>query len=773
MKSLVIVESPSKAKTINSYLGADYIVDASVGHIKDLPHDELGVDIEAGFSPKYITIKGKNDVIKRLVQLSKQCEKIYLATDPDREGEAIANHIKKELKGKAKQTVRVTFNEITKDAVKNAIANPREIDAKMVSSQEARRVMDRLIGYKVSPFLWRNITRAGSPQTQGKTGLSAGRVQSVALRIIVERERVINSFLPITYFNISASFLTPKKDILKAFLINYRNQEIKKPEGSHSDKGNKSLQNFFISDKENAERIRQEALLQEYITKDIIKKEVQQKAPPPFITSSLQQEASRKLRMNTKRVMQIAQKLYEGVLLGNHGSVGLITYMRTDSVRISETAQAKAEEFIYNFFGKEYTNTPAQPHKTLLSKDSDKVNVKNKKKNIQDAHEAIRPTDVKLTPKEVAKYLDAETAKVYELIWRRFVASQMSNARYDQTTIDIQSKDFIFRAEGKQLKFQGWTKVYTIDKDESKVSDDPEPSNQAIGEGITKGCSMEIKEAEATEKQTQPPPKFTQSTLVKELERLGIGRPSTYSNIVSLIIDRGYVLELERKLSPTELGTIVCDLLVKNFTEIFDTKFTSQMEQELDLVATGKKKYIDVMKEFYKPLETALLRTLNLGFSANRNFIPNKNNSLTQTNSIYESSLEPKNINEAKAIGEKIAHKKRRVKKNKSEGMAITHSKIKNDNSVEQLQNAVVICSKCGGEMVKRKSKTGSEFYGCRSYPNCTNTMPVGDSIQCPECKQGHILERRGGITKSVFWGCSNYPNCRFTSTTKPTHQKT
>ncbi|MBL0332617.1 MAG: type I DNA topoisomerase [Chlorobiota bacterium] len=713
MKNLVIVESPSKAKTINSYLGSDYIVDASVGHIKDLPKDGLGVDIENGFIPEYCTIKGKGDVIKKLIQLSKHCDYVFLATDPDREGEAIAQHIKAELKGKSKKIKRVTFNEITKDAVIYAIQNPRDIDKEMVASQEARRVMDRLIGYKVSPFLWRNMDRSAK-------GLSAGRVQSVALRIIVERERIINSFLPIVYFNIIADFVSIEKDKITATLIRYRNQEIKKPEGSHSDKNNKSLKNFFISDEETANRIRTEALNQSYKISNISQKEVTQNSPPPFITSTLQQDASRKLRMNTKRVMQIAQKLYEGVLLGSMGSVGLITYMRTDSIRINQKAEEKAEEFIYENYGKEYL-------KINVSKKKSEAIKKNSKKNVQDAHEAIRPTNIKITPKEASKYLDSESSKLYELIWQRFIASQMSAAIYDQTLIEVSGGEFLFRAEGKKQKFQGWMKVYSEDVDESKIIEESDINNQVLSEKIKLGLDLNIKNPKVLEKKTQSPPRFTQSSLVKELERLGIGRPSTYSSILSLLIDREYIIEEERKLKPTVLGFDVCDLLTKNFPEVFDTKFTNLMEKELDLVALGEKKYIDVMKEFYKPLEIALLRSLG----------PNSINFKTQN------------------------------KLNINNGVLLSHLKgstFENQN----IDSTGIICNKCGGEMIKRNSKLGNEFYGCKNYPECTNTKQIESSIKCPKCQNGSIVERKGGKFNSIFYGCTNYPECKYTSNNLP-----
>jgi len=732
-KSLVIVESPAKAKTINKYLGSDYIVEASVGHVKDLPRGDLSIDIEGGFVPTYEVIKGKQDVIQRLKNLAARCDDIYLATDPDREGEAIAHHIAEEISAPKKRIRRVLFNEITRQGITTAMRQPRAIDAQMVAAQEARRVMDRLIGYKISPFLWRTFVGEAK-------GLSAGRVQSVALRLVVERERAINSFIPIEYWSLLGHFRTRGGDEIVARLVRYAGNDIRNPSGSALDLKEEDKAKF-IATKADAERLRDRALREEYRIVSIVKKEVRRAAAPPFTTSTLQQDAGRRLRFNTKKTMQIAQKLYEGVELGRSGLVGLITYMRTDSTRVSDEAASAAEQFIYENYGKEYLPKSARKAVARPTKGDSKV---------QDAHEAIRPTDVKITPKEAAKHLEKDQAALYELIWSRFVASQMADALFDQTTLDIEGGPCLFRATGRITKFKGWMQVYAEagdDGDDAKEGKDDDRSVSAgragskrskakSGDGeneeresdrilpeVKKGEELKLESIDLKQSFTKPPARYTESLLVKEMEAKGIGRPSTYSSIISTIQERGYVEQKERRLYATDLGMRVCDVLVNGFPALFDMKFTARMEEQLDTIAGGNATYLDVMRRFYRPLSSALRSSGALSSGKSGSSRP---------------ALK-------RGTGESRAP---RLKGKKSD----------------------VVCDKCGSPMVRRSGKNG-EFYGCSNYPTCRNTRPVPLGITCPLCGQGDIVQRVGGRYQSVFYGCTRYPDCRFTSGLKPVNK--
>ncbi len=558
-KALVVVESPSKAKTINKYLGPEYIVEASLGHVRDLPKKDIAVDIEGGFVPTYVTIDRKKDVIARLRQLSRQCDAIYLATDPDREGEAIAYHIAQEISDGSLPQFRVLFSEITRSGVKKAMTAPRQLDMDLVRAQEARRVMDRLIGYKISPFLWRAF------RGENHTGLSAGRVQSVALRFVVEREKTINSFIPIEYWNLYGTFATKKGEEFTARLIEHDGIKLRNPSGSATPDGKQKSNSkdagfSFISTKEEAESLKDRALFEEYEIAKVEKKEVKRKAPPPFTTSTLQQDAGRRLRMKPKTAMLNAQKLYEGVEIGTKGRVGLITYMRTDSVRVSDEAADAAEEWIYENFGKEYLPPKRKEH--------------HQKKGavVQDAHEAIRPADLKITPRMARKHLDEDLANLYEMIYRRFIASQMSDAVYDQTTLDVKGGPFLFRATGRVEKFRGWKQVYD-DQEERKEAKadkgDEEDDSNKLPQGLKKGTSVDLLTLQAKQSETKPPPRFNESTLVKEMEAQGIGRPSTYAQIIATLLDRGYVVEQARRLHATDLGIKVSDTLDANFPKLF------------------------------------------------------------------------------------------------------------------------------------------------------------------------------------------------------------
>ncbi len=718
-KSLVIVESPAKAKTINKYLGQDYIVEASMGHVKDLPKGGIAIDIERGFVPTYEVIRNKKTVISRLKNLAQRCDKIVLATDPDREGEAIAWHVAQEVADRGTPVSRVLFNEITKSGVVSAMRQPREIDMKMVQAQEARRVMDRLIGYKVSPFLWRTFVNEAK-------GLSAGRVQSVALRLVVEREKEIRSFIPIEYWNIYGMFETEKGETLRARLVRHDGITLRNPKGSADQrKEQKDGKKEFIANKGEAEDIRARAMREKYAVTDVERKEVRRKAHPPFTTSTLQQDAGRKLRMRSKKVMSVAQKLYEGVELGPKGLVGLITYMRTDSVRISDEAGQMAEEFIYENFGKEYLPKTKKEHSPK------------KGANVQDAHEAIRPTDVKITPKIARKYLEKEQADLYELIWNRFVASRMADALFDQTTVEIEGGAFLFRATGRIQKFRGWMQVYADQEEEdSDTGEDEKESAQTLPEGLRKGMDVAATEMEIKQSATKPPPRYSESLLVKEMEAKGIGRPSTYASIIGTIQERGYVEQKSRKLFATELGIKVSDMLVKNFPKLFDVKFTARMEKDLDTIAGGEATYLSVMKRFYSPFHSSL-QAVQIGSGIG-------------------------NVG-----GEGIEQRKKRSRSLAKAGKGRTK---KGERKQAVAQETGEKCDKCGAPMVRRRGKNG-EFQGCSAYPNCKNTKPLPLGITCPLCSKGSVVERVGGRYKSVFYGCSRYPECRFTSSAKPVNR--
>src|SRR5689334_20419794 len=578
-KGLVIVESPAKAKTIQKYLGKGFTVEASLGHVKDLPKSTLGVDIDNDFETEYIVIPGKDKVVAKLKKLASGVDTIYLAPDPDREGEAIAAHLAEELGDGAKQKKkkkkgeengherirRVTFNEITQRAVKEAFERPRDIDRHLVDAQQARRVLDRIVGYQVSPLLWDKVRR----------GLSAGRVQTVALRLIVEREREIKAFERKEYWTIDAHLAGSKPPAFDARFIGRGDEKTEVPNEEESKKITEALEKA------------------QWSVRNIEKKERRRSAAPPFTTSKLQQDGSRKLRFSVKRVMMIAQRLYEGIDLGDEGSVGLITYMRTDSVRVSNDALAEVRQMIESAYGKEFL--PEQP------------NVYKSKKEAQEAHEAIRPTSVARHPDEIKKYLQEDEYKVYKLIWQRFVASQMTPAIFDQTSVDIEAKSgnesFTFRVTGSVLKFEGFLKVY-VESKEAKDEEDEELKHKLPA--LEVGQRLTLRELKPEQHFTEPPPRYNEASLVKELEERGIGRPSTYATILSTIQERQYVTNSGGKFIPTEIGLVVTDLLVANFADIFDPQYTARLEEELDEIEEGKWKWTEALAEFYKKFEKDL-----------------------------------------------------------------------------------------------------------------------------------------------------------------------
>ncbi len=715
-KKLVIVESPAKAKTINKILGKDYKVTASVGHIIDLPKTKLGVDIEEGFRPQYVTIRGKNKIIKDLKSEASSASEVLLATDPDREGEAIAYHIASVLDADHRNIKRIEFNEITKNAVLRAIEHPRTLDIDRVNAQQARRVMDRIVGYQVSPFLWETIFR----------GLSAGRVQSVALRLLCEREDEISKFQAIEYWSVDAMLETAKKEIFKAHLI--------KINGNLLDP-----QKFRIANKDEAETHRKALLQEKYRVSEIEKKTIDKRPPAPFITSTLQQEASRRLRMTTARVMSIAQQLYEGIDLGQKGNVGLITYMRTDSTRISEEAIAGIRNYIAQAYGANYL--PAKP------------NIYSRKKSAQDAHEAIRPTyiNAEFEPRRLKKYLSADQYKLYELIWRRFLACQMKPAKADKTTIYIQAGPYEFKAEGEVITFRGYLLAY------DEKPEEPESGNGAGSEFVTIPNELSVdeilklNELLVEQKFTQPPPRYSESTLVKLLDKLGIGRPSTYAQIISTLFTRKYVDRSERALVPTELGQTVNKLLVHHFPNIFNVKFTADMEKNLDKIEQHVSNYEETLNGFYKPFKESLEKVKE-----------------------HKSDIK-KELQEATEVTCEVCGRPMVIKWGRN-GRFLACSgypECKNTKPLEEPEEKQTgeICEVCGSPMVVKRGRFG-EFLACSNYPACKNTRPISTGVKCPEegC-DGTIVQRQSKRGK-IFYSCSNYPKCKFALWDKPVNQK-
>ena len=724
-KNLILVESPSKAKTINKYVGKKYVVEATIGHIRNLPKTKLGIDLENGFEPSFMNIRGKGDLIKKIRSLAAKADKIYIATDPDREGEAIAQDVVDILTVPQRERIeRVLFNEITKKAVNEALTKTIKIDDHLVSSQRARRVMDRIIGYQVSPFLWRAVIEAYG------SSLSAGRVQSVALRLICEREDEIEKFIPTEYWSIVAVFTTDKGEEIKAKLYEVNGKSIKvppKPEMTDEDWEEFLKTNFAITKTELANQIADTLRSKNnFYISDLVKKESKKNPYPPFITSSLQVEASRKLRYRPRRTMMLAQQLYEGIDLGAEGTAGLITYMRTDSTRLSEEVVSEARDFINEKYGGKYL-----PEKA-------KVYEQKNKKNVQDAHEAVRPTSLKYTPEFVKEFLDEAQFKLYELIWKRFIACQMESARLETTTVSIASDEFVFRSSGTTVLFDGYMTLYD---EEIEDKDDQNGNGLLIPAGLEKDQKMGLKELTPNQHFTKPPPRFTESSLIKELEINGIGRPSTYAMIMGTIIDRKYVEQVERKLIPTELGRKVNTILVKNFSNIFNVNFTAKMEEELDLIADGEIGYLKVLNDFYEPFSKTLKEV--------------------------EANLEKIKCDKC---GSDMDIKMGRFGKY----LACTnYPECQNIKSLKEFapnggapEPTGDICPKCGSKTVFREGKFG-RFIGCEKYPDCDFTKIVTLGLKCPKCADGEVISRRTKRGK-IFYGCNKYPDCDFASWTLP-----
>jgi DNA topoisomerase I len=728
-KQLILVESPSKAKTINKYVGKNYIVEATVGHIRNLPKTKLGIDIENGFEPSLVNIRGKGDLIKKIKSLAGKADIIYLATDPDREGEAIAQDVVDVLGAREKDKIhRVLFNEITKKAVNEALSKPLKVDEHLVISQRARRVMDRIIGYKVSPFLWKAVMEAYG------SSLSAGRVQSVALRLICEREEEIDKFIATEYWSISALFTTDKGAEIKAKLYEIDGKTLKvppKPQMTEAEWEEFYTSNFAITKEDLARKIIESLKLKkDFIISDLSKKESRKNPYPPFITSSLQVEASRKLRYRPRRTMMIAQQLYEGIDLKEEGTTGLITYMRTDSTRMNAEIVEEARSFIAEKYGDEYR--PEQP-KSYEQKN---------KKNVQDAHEAIRPTSMKYTPEFVKQFLDEAQFKLYELIWKRFIACQMEPARLETTTVNISSGEFVFRSSGTTVLFDGFMTLY----DETIEENNEQNGNGSlIPPGLELNQRLNLLEIEPNQHFTKPPPRYSESTLIKELESNGIGRPSTYAMIMGTIIDRKYIEQLERKLVPTGLGKKVNLILVKNFSNIFNVNFTAKMEEELDSIAEGEIGYLNVLNDFYIPFSQTLLEV--------------------------ESNLETIKCDKC---GSDMEIKIGRFGK----FLACTkYPECKNIKSLKEFgpnggepELTGEKCPKCGSNTVFREGKFG-RFIGCSRYPDCDFTKVETLGIKCPKCETGEVISRKTKRGK-LFYGCNRYPDCDFASWTLPKVEK-
>ncbi len=703
-KSLVIVESPTKARTLTKFLGRNFQVLASGGHIMDLPKSKLGVDVDRDFEPQYVTIRGKAPTIKELKSAARKAKEVYLAPDPDREGEAIAWHLAMQLKSGARDMKRLAFYEITKKAVQRALEEPRSIDMNMVNAQQARRVMDRLVGYQVSPLLWRTV----------RYGLSAGRVQSVALRMVVEREREVLAFVPVEYWSIMALFETAANERFEAKLFKVAGQT---PE---------------IGNEAEAQRIVDELRQGRPVVQSVTRQEKRRSPKPPFKTSTLQQEAYQRLRFSSKKTMMHAQELYEGVDVPGEGTVGLITYMRTDSTRIAGEAIDEVRGFIGSHYGERYL--PAEP--PVYAK---------KSATTQDAHEAIRPTSVTRTPESLRGALSQPQLKLYTLIWNRFVACQMAPAVFDVTTVDVQIGDKVLRATGTLPKFDGFLRVYGVLAENGEAGEEGEGTRLPA---LAEGDPLQTKRVTPRQHFTQPPPRYTEATIIKALEAAGIGRPSTYATIVSTILNRDYVIKEKGALKPTDLGMTVTDLLLKNFPDIFEVQFTARMEEELDKVETGEDEWVKVVRDFYTPFAADLVKA-------------------EERTAELKQSVQQESAVVCEACGRNM------VKKYGRNGPFLAcpgYPECRNTKPLEGEAPAIEtgeVCAKCGSPMVVRSGRFG-RFLACSAYPECKTTASFKVGVACPEegCT-GQLVEKRSRRGK-MFYGCDRYPDCKFALWQKP-----
>jgi DNA topoisomerase-1 len=761
-KALVVVESPAKAKTINKYLGRDYKVLASMGHVRDLPKSKLGVDVDEGFAPVYEPIASRKKVIAELKSAAKDATDIFIATDPDREGEAIGWHLAEELGTKKKKIHRLMFNEITKKAVLEALNHPGEIDMKMVDAQQARRVLDRLVGYKISPLLWDKVRR----------GLSAGRVQSVALKLICDREQEIARFVPEEYWHLFATLAGGTPPEFDAKLVKRRDENIK------------------IVNEDQSKQVLKDLEGAEFVVASVATKERKRNAAPPFITSKLQQTA----RFPVKRTMQIAQQLYEGIELpglGVEGPVGLITYMRTDSTRVADDALSAVRSHIGETFGAEYV--PEKPNYFRAKADA------------QDAHEAIRPTSMEYDPEKVRPFLTSEQYSIYRLIWNRFVASQMPPATFDETTVDINAGDYLFRVKGTVPKFPGWQAAYGMqtsaeDRPEAEKDKEEDDSPSGVLPVLAEGDRLELKTLRPEQKFTQPPPRFTEATLVKELEENGIGRPSTYASIIGVLQDRDYANKVEGKFKPTALGMIITDLLIKSFDDILDVEYTRNLEEDLDRIEQGKADYKGTLTSFYKKFKKDLakagkeMQNLKEGIKTEEvcdrcgkgmvikvgkfgpfvacSGYPDCTNTRELEKSEPNADADATQDETCENCGKPMVVKRGRFGQFLActgyPDCKTTRKIISSGGSMKAAKPDQILdekCPKCSSNLVIKQGRFG-EFTACTNYPNCKYVKMKTTGVPCPK-DAGDIVERKSRRGK-VFYGCANYPDCDFTLWKRP-----
>ena len=735
-KSLVIVESPSKAKTISKYLGRNFVVKASVGHVRDLPKSKLGINLEKDFKPEYTVIRGKKKILDEIIDAAAKADKVYLAPDPDREGEAIAWHIADEItaatgkgkKGKKKaenRIFRVLFNEITEKAIKKAMEEPGEINTNKVHAQQARRILDRIVGYQISPLLWEKVKR----------GLSAGRVQSVAVRLICEREREIARFVPEEYWSVTARL--SRKEPQNRSAEGVFTAKLVAVGGEAVNLGNETEAGRIVSELDGAS----------YRVQKVEKKEKKRNPVPPFVTSKMQQDASRKLRFTPKKTMMLAQQLYEGIELGEEGPVGLITYMRTDSTRTSEDAQREVREFIEQKFGREYLPEAPNQYKS--------------KKNAQDAHEAIRPTSMKYQPDEIRNFLSKDQHLLYKLIWNRFLASQMRPEILEVTKVEIQAGRALFRANGNRVIFPGFSAVYSELKEEKpdggeNASKDAEPDEEEnLLPALAEGDPLDLVSLDPKQHFTQPPPRYNEALLIKVLEENGIGRPSTYATIISTIQERKYVEKVDGRLKPSELGVIVNDLLVESFPELVNSEFTARMEEDLDHVEEGEKKWNDTVREFYTYFKKDLKKAESEMRDVKREETPTH---------IDCEQCGRKMVIKWGRNGRFLACPGYPECKN-------THDFVDEGNgSIRVVQKDVSTgetCVNCGKPMIIKVGRFG-KFMACSGYPECKTTKPLSIGVKCPrEGCPGNVTQRRSKKGR-IFYGCSEYPKCDFAVWDRP-----
>ena len=710
---LVIVESPTKAKSIARMLGDDYVVAASYGHVRDLPKSKLGVDLET-FQPEYVVNADAKKRVSGLKRQAKAAAHVYLATDLDREGEAIAWHVAELAQIPQSKLRRVTFHEITPAAVRDAFKKPRGIDTRLVNAQQARRVLDRLVGYKISPLLWRKI----------RYGLSAGRVQSVALRLVVDREREITAFVPEEYWSIVAVLLTQHGEVFSAELVSHAGHKLKVKSEAEANKHRAALADAT------------------YAVAEVERKEVQRTPPPAFTTSTLQQDASRKLGFSVRRTMAVAQQLYEGVELGDQGQVGLITYMRTDAVHVAESALRQARNVIARAFGEAYALAHPRHYKTRA-------------KGAQEAHEAIRPTDLSRTPDEVKRYTSRDQLRLYTLIWQRAVASQMVPARFERMRIDVSAGRYVLRANGQRVAFDGYRRVYEVATDDPEKEETPLPE-VAVGERLT------VHGLDAQQHFTQPPPRYTEASLVKTLEEHGIGRPSTYAPIISTLVDRKYVVVDQRRLLPQDVGFIVTDFLKEHFPGIVDLSFTARMEEDLDRIASGEREWVPVMREFFEPF----IRQ-----------VEEKDKDVKKSDVVEETT-----DRSCPKCGRPVVIKLGRFGRfysctgfrKRKKGEPLPPGSCDYSEPLEGQQGRPVeiiegeVCPECGRPLARKRGRFGP-FVGCTGYPECRyiKKTQVKTGVQCPQCREGELVLRRGR-GRSFFYGCGRYPQCTYTARELP-----